>query len=65
MKLPESCVACSKSPKKMDIVLYNKYTRPVDSKYQNKIADIEKKLNSLPKLTPLIVCGDNKLPTLQ
>ena len=62
--LPECCVACSVTLGNLEIVLCTLYNPPDDSKYRYKISDSEQILDSLPKTTPLIVCGDMNLPTV-
>ena len=60
--LLECCVACSITLDNLEIVLCTLYNPPDDSKYRNEIANFKLLLDSLPKTTPLIVCGDMNLP---
>ena len=62
--LPECCVACSITLDNLEIGLCILYNPPDDSKYRHEISDFEQILNSLPKTTPLIVCGDMNMPTI-
>ena len=62
--LPECCVACTITLDNLEIGLCILYNPPDDSKYRHEISDFEQILNSLPKTTPLIVCGDMKLSTI-
>ena len=62
--LPECCVACSITLDNLEIVLCILYNPPYDSNYRYEISDFEQIFDSLPKTTPLIVCGDMNLPTV-
>ena len=62
--LPECCVACSITLDKLEIVLCTLYNPPDESKYRYEISDFEQIFDSLPKTTPLFVCGDMNLPTV-
>ena len=62
--LPECCVACSITLDNLEIVLCTLYNPPDDSKYRYAISDFEQIFDSLPKIFPLIFCGNMNLPTV-